>query len=883
MKAIFLGFFFAATVVCAATSSPRRVLPLDGTWEIAEGRMDKPPSAFDRTVPVPGLVTLATPAFSPQPGPAVSDRYSRPQKDPARDAFWYRRSFRLDGPVPAAASLKVHKAMFGSQVVLNGQVLGEHLSSATPGWFDARVALRSGENVMLIRVGADRDAVFPHITAGFDPEKIRYIPGIFDSVELILSSTPHFLRVQTAPDIANRSVRVQAVLHNNRDDDNGEPILGGVTFVVREVKSGRIAGRVTRGGVAFKQGEDTTVDVSIPIADCRLWSPEDPFLYRLEADSGADRFETRFGMREFKFDPSTRRAALNGKPYFMRGSNITLYRFFEDAECKDLPWRADWVRLLHQRVKDMHWNTLRYCIGFPPEAWYEVADELGILIHDEYPSQWHELGQSDEHTKKHAATKEYTEWVQERWNHPSVVIWDARNEGRKAVGPASGAAIADVRRLDLSDRPWDNGYGVQSMGSKDSFEAHPYYFLNFSGRRFTLADFARANPTPLRGSPASQIVMEAKGRVGPSFPNFPGGVNWQSGDDTRAIIINEYSGLWLNRDGSPTTLSADYYHTFLGDNATATQRFQFYAKVLAAETEFWRSHRKAAGVLHFVMLASSRLDGQTSDHWNNVEKLTWEPEFERYVRDAFAPVGLMLDFWSDTGISEKSTRIPVRLINDLATPWSGAVTLRLRPAAGGAVLHEQKQQCRLAPYGDATVNFDLTWPAPAGPCLLEAELPGEDGKPVRSIRELAVVDGQSLGLAFGRKTTAASSRSPWGAPENAVDGDPTTWWSSADVDTAWLAVDLGQVRRISRVRIEWAITYSTAFAVQGSRDGQTWTELHVEDNGTGGVSEIRLAPVEARYLRINCLKQTVTQRGRSKNVAAPMEPGHAIRELQVFE
>ena len=69
----------------------------------------------------------------------------------------------------------------------------------------------------------------------------------------------------------------------------------------------------------------------------------------------------------------------------MRGSNITLYRFFEDGECGRLPWDEKWVRLLHQRVKDMHWNCLRYCIGFPPEAWYDIADEAGILIDDEFP------------------------------------------------------------------------------------------------------------------------------------------------------------------------------------------------------------------------------------------------------------------------------------------------------------------------------------------------------------------------------------------------------------------------------------------------------------------------------------------------------------------
>ena len=50
-----------------------------------------------------------------------------------------------------------------------------------------------------------------------------------------------------------------------------------------------------------------------------------------------------------------------------------------------LPWNEDWVRLLHRRFKDMQWNSLRYCIGLAPEAWYRIADEEGILIQDEFP------------------------------------------------------------------------------------------------------------------------------------------------------------------------------------------------------------------------------------------------------------------------------------------------------------------------------------------------------------------------------------------------------------------------------------------------------------------------------------------------------------------
>jgi beta-galactosidase len=54
---------------------------------------------------------------------------------------------------------------------------------------------------------------------------------------------------------------------------------------------------------------------------------------------------------------------------------------------------------------------------------------------------------------------EYKEWMQERWNHPSVVIWDANNETLLAE-PTIDSAIAKVRPLDLSHRSWDNSYST---------------------------------------------------------------------------------------------------------------------------------------------------------------------------------------------------------------------------------------------------------------------------------------------------------------------------------------------------------------------------------------------------------------------------------------
>jgi len=239
------------------------------------------------------------------------------------------------------------------------------------------------------------------------------------------------------------------------------------------------------------------------------------------------------------------------------------------------------------------------------------------------------------------------------------------------------------------------------------FEAHPYHFFG----SFRPRNLATANPQP--------------------------------GDGKHAVVINEYGWHWVNRDGTATTLTRELYSNVLGPGATPAQRFHMQATWLAADTEFWRAHRKTAAVMHFTTLGYSRPDGQTCDHWTKggVAKLQWEPEFYRYVRDAFAPVGLVIDYWKDHSLHGVRARVPVVLSNDLDQPWQGPVTLRLK--RGDRVSFERKQDCRLDPLGQTTVVFNVAWPDEIGPCALEAELPGADGELVHSVREIEIVDVES--------------------------------------------------------------------------------------------------------------------------------------------
>lgn len=466
---LFLTLCTLTFVECTQKTDKRSTISLNGIWQITDGRKDVIPSKFDRTIFVPGLITQTQPAFV-NAAPAVADRVAIDknldlfyhQQDSLRETYWYHRTFKIMQKIPEIALLKVGKAMFGTRVYLNGTYIGEHLPCFTPGYFDLKKAIHKGENDLIIAVGSCRNSLPQDMPDGFDYEKKHYISGIFDNIDLILSGTPYIRNLQVAPDIKKKSARIQAIIYNP-----GASASSKVSFVIKEAKTGIIEGEFIIDKFLLNANSDKIIDIEIPIRNCTLWSPEAPFLYTLEVSTNGDNYKTRFGMRELRFDSVTHQAMLNGKPYFLRGTNITLYRFFEDPLCGNLPWNYDWVRRMHQKFKtDMYWNSYRNCIGFPPEEWYNIADEEGFMIQDEFPiwyggtnwNKWIKNLNSDE------LTSEFREWMQERWNHPSVIIWDASNETQLSM-PSIDTAIARVRSLDLSGRSWDNSYSTFRPGA----------------------------------------------------------------------------------------------------------------------------------------------------------------------------------------------------------------------------------------------------------------------------------------------------------------------------------------------------------------------------------------------------------------------------------
>src|ERR1700760_4599481 len=104
-------------------------------------------------------------------------------------------------------------------------------------------------------------------------------------------------------------------------------------------------------------------------------------------------------------------------------------------------------------------------------------------------------------------------------------------------------------------------------------------------------------------------------------------------------------------------------------------------------------------------------------------------------------------------------------------------------------------------------------------------------------------------LSQGQPTTASSTENAGTPAADATDGNTTTRWSSAFSDPQWLQVDLGSVSTISQVVLNWEAAYATAFQIQTSTDGTTWTPVYSTTTGTGGTQTLTVSGT-GRYVRM---------------------------------
>lgn len=99
------------------------------------------------------------------------------------------------------------------------------------------------------------------------------------------------------------------------------------------------------------------------------------------------------------------------------------------------------------------------------------------------------------------------------------------------------------------------------------------------------------------------------------------------------------------------------------------------------------------------------------------------------------------------------------------------------------------------------------------------------------------------------KVTVSSIEGPF-VGGNAVDGNDGSRWSSEFTDNQWITVDLGSIKDVSKVVLNWEAAYGKSYNIQVSTNGTDWKTVAVENNSDGGIDTLSFAHTNARYVKM---------------------------------
>ncbi len=385
-----------------AQETPRRVLDLSGTWEIKpdETAADAPKDQW-----IPAIVPAA---WETALGVDFNGKAA------------YRKRFRVPENKNGVYLLRFHGAATEARVFVNGKPAGSHTGPWTVFTFDITDKLtpaeRSGADTSPALITVRLDEKVGHNTQGFLPIIAPHFGGIWQKVELILTSSSWLdgtsFRVTTpAVDPESRTASLKAEV----------PIRGalpvGATVLFSLSPCSASPGK-----------KQAPVEETVSVSDGKaawswkgtvdLWEPQTPNLYLLTAtlkgEDGTvyDRVRKRFGFRSV----TTRGAKLllNEKETIIRG--VLCWGYYPPLIAPNVSLQRFRERVAYFR--SCGFNLMKFCLWLPPQKLLDVLDEEGMLCWIEYPT-WHA---KFDQAHKEALLREYTAMAEHDSFHPSAVL-----------------------------------------------------------------------------------------------------------------------------------------------------------------------------------------------------------------------------------------------------------------------------------------------------------------------------------------------------------------------------------------------------------------------------------------------------------------------------
>jgi beta-galactosidase len=218
---------------------------------------------------------------------------------------------------------------------------------------------------------------------------------------------------------------------------------------------GNTALAVASKEVELNAGETKTVVLKTPVGNrLKKWSPDHPNLYTLllqikNKKSTMDCRATRFGWRQF---------TIAGKDFHLNGKKI---QCFGDIQHPFGPYICSrrFAYAWYQMIKDFGGNAVRPHAQPWPRVYYDLADEMGLMVLDETALFGSSIRLNLEEEITWQRSHEHLERLILRdRNHPSVIGWSAGNE-------MFAIALLNKPPKEIADK-WDDRMAGLTLSAK---------------------------------------------------------------------------------------------------------------------------------------------------------------------------------------------------------------------------------------------------------------------------------------------------------------------------------------------------------------------------------------------------------------------------------
>ena len=423
-------------------------LNLNGLWDyaIVDRRSDSFPPSPDGKILVPFPIESALSGVMKKVGDS--------------NRLWYRRTFEVPRAWRGRRTLLHLGAVdFEAWVLVNGQSFPRHQGGYEEITLDITDALKpDGPQTLDVSVWDPTDTGSqPRGKQVNRPNGIWYtsVTGIWQTVWLEPVPDGAIADFTLVPDIDTDSLRVSATATGDLTDTT-------ITAVAHE--GARELGRAT--------GATSNV-LMVPVPNAKRWSPDSPALYDLDitlkrGGKTIDTVRSYFAMRKSslcKDGTGVLRMCLNNAPLFQVGP-------LDQGWWPDGLYTAPTDEALRYDIevtKRLGFNMARKHVKVEPERWYYWADRLGLLVWQDMPSTVLR-GQrpADSATE---FERELNALIDQRRNHPSIVMWVPFNEG---WGQYDTPRIVDAVRARDPSRLVDNASGWTDAHAGDVSDIHRY-------------------------------------------------------------------------------------------------------------------------------------------------------------------------------------------------------------------------------------------------------------------------------------------------------------------------------------------------------------------------------------------------------------------------